>query len=84
MPSRKRALVAWLARPPLTLVLAMVGIYGVLADWVAQRVPEIGVRMALGAPRRAGIGLVLSQALGMVGLSDPMEHYPSELSGGQQ
>ena len=50
----------------LALLLACVGIYGVLAYLTGQRVPEIGVRMALGANARDCMWLVLRQCLGMV------------------
>ncbi len=50
----------------LALLLACIGIYGVLAYVTGQRVPEIGVRIALGATARDVMRLVVGQSLRMI------------------
>lgn len=50
----------------LALMIASVGLYGLLSFAVAQRTREIGVRLALGAPRQNILALVLRRALVLV------------------
>jgi len=74
----------------IALLLGTVGIYGVMAYSVSQRTREIGIRMALGAPRGAAVGAFVRQgmwltvvgiAIGLVVASATMRFMSSLLYG---
>ena len=52
----------------LALLLAAIGLYGVLSHGIARRTREFGIRIAVGAERRSIIGMVLRDAAVVVGI----------------
>jgi ABC-type antimicrobial peptide transport system permease subunit len=51
----------------LALLLASIGLYGVMAYSVARRTNEVGIRMALGADRQRVIGIIVRETMTLVG-----------------
>jgi ABC-type antimicrobial peptide transport system permease subunit len=68
MTSRRIPILILSAFAGLALLLASVGIYGVVSYSAAQRIREIGIRMALGAGRNDIFRMVLGQGLRMASL----------------
>jgi putative ABC transport system permease protein len=64
--SRRLGMILLSAYAGLALLLASLGIYGVLSYLVVQTTPEIGVRLALGALPRDILGLVMKKGAGLI------------------
>jgi predicted permease len=63
MASQRLPMILLAAFAALALLLATVGIYGVISYSVARRVQEIGIRMALGASRRTVLQMIMASGL---------------------
>jgi putative ABC transport system permease protein len=64
--SRRFALSLAVVFALLAVVLAAIGVYGVMSYMLAQRTRELGIRLALGAKRSSLVGLVLSHGMRVI------------------
>ncbi|HYL99726.1 MAG TPA: FtsX-like permease family protein, partial [Blastocatellia bacterium] len=66
--SRRSTMGLFISFAAAALILAAVGIYGLVSYSVSQRRYEIGVRMAIGATKANVVGLILKQGLGVAAI----------------
>jgi ABC-type antimicrobial peptide transport system permease subunit len=62
--------------------LAVIGLYGVVSGMVVERLPEMGVRAALGAPRERIVGMVVRQGMVLAGIGVLVGAAVSTAAGG--
>ncbi|HSM05075.1 MAG TPA: ABC transporter permease [Longimicrobiales bacterium] len=65
---RRLVLVVLLAFALAAAALAVIGLYGVVSGMVTDRLPEMGLRAALGAPRERIVGLVVRQGMALTAM----------------
>ena len=65
MARQRFAMVMLTAFAAFALLLATVGIYGVMSHLVSQRTRDIGIRIALGAEKRSILGMIFRQGVGL-------------------
>jgi predicted permease len=83
---QRERLFAWLCGSfgVLALVLCVVGLYGLMAHTTARRIPEIGIRMALGAPATRVMGQVVAEGMRLAAagilLGVPLAVYAAKIA----
>ena len=77
LDSRRAPMLLLVGFGGVALLLAALGIYGVLAYQVGQRTREIGIRMALGSDARGILRLILREAVLLVSWSASPPGWPA-------